>query len=346
MRAAIFRNFQGPVEIQEVSCPHLGEHDALIDVKACGICRSDWHAWMGHDTDVALPHVPGHELAGIVAAVGSKVQRFHVGKRVTVPFCCGCGNCAECKLGNSHICDHHSQPGFTHWGGFADQVLIKQADVNLVELPQTIDFVSAASLGCRFITAYRALVDQARLGRSEWIAIHGCGGVGLSAVMIAKSLGASIIAIDVQSDRLRSAIELGADVTLDASKVDVVSTVREISGRGANVSIDALGHPQTCFNSIDCLAKRGRHVQVGLMLAEHSRPEIPMASVIAKELEIYGSHGMQPTRYENIFNSIESGDLRPDRLVSDTVKLEQAAELLMRFDQFPNSGMTIIDFSL
>ncbi|MEI6525528.1 MAG: zinc-dependent alcohol dehydrogenase family protein [Planctomycetota bacterium] len=346
MRAAIFRSFQGPIAIEDVPEPVPNQHAAVIEVRACGICRSDWHAWMGHDTDVALPHVPGHELSGVIAALGKSVQRFRVGQRVTVPFCCGCGSCIECRSGNTHICDNHSQPGFTHWGAFADQVLIQQADTNLVALPDSIDFVSAASLGCRFITAFRALIDQAQLKQDQWIAIHGCGGVGLSAVMIAKALGAKIIAIDVQESRLESARNFGAEAILDASKVDVVSAIREITQRGAHVSIDALGHPQTCYNSIECLAKRGRHVQVGLMLAEHARPAIPMASVIAKELEIYGSHGMQPTHYPRIFEMIAAGKLAPERLVSNTVGLEDGAKLLTQMAEFPNSGMTIIDFSL
>ena len=346
MKAAIFRSFQGPITIESVPEPTPEEHDAVIEVKACGICRSDWHAWMGHDSDIKLPHVPGHELSGIIASVGNSVKNFHVGQSVTVPFCCGCGNCIECKLGNTHICDAHSQPGFTHWGGFADQVLIKQADTNLVPLPDSIDFISAASLGCRFITAYRALVAQARLESDQWIAIHGCGGVGLSAIMIAQSIGAKIIAIDPQPARLDWALQLGALTTLDPSKVDVVAAIREITGRGAHVSIDALGDPLTCFHSIECLAKRGRHVQLGLMLADHSKPQIPMASVIAKELEIYGSHGMQPACYQEIFEKIQSGSLKPQLLVSNTVSLEQGARLLMEFDRFPNSAMTIIDFKI
>jgi alcohol dehydrogenase len=346
MRATIFRSFQGPIAIEDVPEPVPNQHAAVIEVRACGICRSDWHAWMGHDTDVALPHVPGHELSGVIAALGKSVRQFRVGQRVTVPFCCGCGSCIECRSGNTHICDNHSQPGFTHWGAFADRVLIQHADTNLVALPDSIDFVSAASLGCRFITAFRALIDQAQLKQDQWIAIHGCGGVGLSAVMIAKALGAKIIAIDVQESRLESARNFGAGAILDASKVDVVSAIREITQRGAHVSIDALGHPQTCYNSIECLAKRGRHVQVGLMLAEHARPAIPMASVIAKELEIYGSHGMQPTHYPRIFDMIASGKLAPERLVSNTVGLEDGAKLLTQMAEFPNSGMTIIDFSL
>jgi alcohol dehydrogenase len=346
MRAAIFQTFQGSIDIQDVPDPVPAEHAAVIALRACGICRSDWHAWMGHDPDVRLPHVPGHELSGLIAAVGKSVKNFRVGQRVTVPFCCGCGTCTECKLGNTHICDHHSQPGFTHWGGFADRVVIQQADVNLVALPEGIDFISAASLGCRFITAYRALVSQARLEQGQWVAIHGCGGVGLSAIMIAKSLGARVIAVDVQTSRLETASDLGAEVTLDPSSVDVVSAIGDITGRGAHVSLDALGHPQTCYNSIACLAKRGRHVQVGLMLAEHSEPSVPMAMVIAKELEIYGSHGMQPSCYREIFDKIASRQLFPERLVSNRVGLEQGAKLLTEFDKFPNSGMTIIDFSI
>ncbi|MCY3005907.1 MAG: zinc-dependent alcohol dehydrogenase family protein [Planctomycetota bacterium] len=346
MRAAVFRSFQGPIAIEQVPLPIPSDADAVIELKACGICRSDWHAWMGHDTDIQLPHVPGHELSGVVANVGKSVRRFHAGQRVTVPFCCGCGACTECNLGNTHICDNHSQPGFTHWGGFADQVLIRCADTNLVALPDSIDFASAASLGCRFITAFRALIDQAKLQRNEWIAIHGCGGVGLSAIMIAKALGAQIIALDIQPNRLESARELGADFLLNPSLLDPSAAIRDITGRGAHVSIDALGHRQTCFNSIDCLAKRGRHVQVGLMLAEDSHPAIPMASVIAKELEIYGSHGMQPTHYPRIFEMIDSGAISPERLVSNTVGLHRGAQLLTQFAEFPNSAMTIIDFSL
>jgi alcohol dehydrogenase len=201
-------------------------------------------------------------------------------------------------------------------------------------------------LGCRFITAFGALIDQAQLQCNEWIAIHGCGGVGLSAIMIAKALGAKIIALDIQPNRLESARELGADFLLNPSLLDPSAAIRDITGRGAHVSIDALGHRQTCFNSIDCLAKRGRHVQVGLMLGDDSHPAIPMASVIAKELEIYGSHGMQPAHYPRIFEMIDSGAISPERLVSNTVGLHRGAQLLTQFAEFPNSGMTIIDFSL
>ncbi len=342
MQAAIFDTFRSTIQVRDVAELQPNDDGAVIQVHACGICRSDWHAWMGHDSEVQLPHVPGHELAGTILSVGPKVLHWRPGDRVTAPFCCGCGTCPECQRGFTHICDNYTQPGFTQWGAFAEQVEIRHADVNLVALPASVDFVSAASLGCRFATSFRALVDQARLKAGEWIAIHGCGGVGLSALMIAKAIGALTIAIDIQSERRSLASSLGATETIHPDQCDVVQRIREITGRGAHVSIDALGHHQTCWNSIACLAKRGRHVQVGLMLGSQSNPPIPMSNVIAGELEIYGSHGMQALDYPRMLRMIESGAIDPSRLVSDTVTLQQGAKLLTEFDRFPNHGITVI----
>lgn len=346
MKAAIFETFGGPIAVRDVAAPRLAADGVWIDVRACGICRSDWHAWMGHDADVPLPHVPGHELAGIVAEVGSEVRNWSVGDRVTVPFCCGCGSCLECKTGNSHICDRHTQPGFTHWGGFAERVQIRHADFNLVALPKSIDWVTAASLGCRFVTSFRAVIVQGRLQGGEWIAVHGCGGVGLAAIMIAASVGGRVIGIDIDPIKLQWAKRLGAQEVIDGSQGKVVERIHAITGRGAQVSLDALGDRRTCWNSIACLAKRGRHVQVGLMLGDQSDPPIPMATVIAKELEIYGSHGIQPTEYPRILEMIEGGRLRPQELISETVSLERGVDRLMHMGQFPIPGISVIDMSL
>jgi alcohol dehydrogenase len=228
-------------------------------------------------------------------------------------------------------------------GAFAERVEIRHADINLVGLPESIDFLTAASLGCRFATSFRAIVHQGRVAAGDWVAVHGCGGVGLSAVMIANAVGGQVIAIDVQPERLAAACQMGAKEVIDGSKCDVVKRIREITGRGANVSLDALGNHTTCWNSIECLTKRGRHIQVGLMLGEQSNPPIPMSSVIGKELEIYGSHGMQSVEYQRMFRMIQSGQLRPQQLISDTVTLEQGAQLLTRMDEFPNAGITVIE---
>lgn len=343
MKAAVFDHFRSPLEIRNVpdTLPH--EDAVVIAVRACGVCRSDWHAWMGHDSDVQLPHVPGHELAGTVAAVGGAVRRWSPGDRVTVPFCCGCGTCPECESGNMQICDRYTQPGFTQWGAFAEQVEIRYADINLVPLPDAVDFVTAASLGCRFATSFRAVLHQGRATAGDWVAVHGCGGVGLSAVMIARAVGAQVIAVDIQPQRLAAAKRLGAVETLDASRIDVVAQILEITGRGAQLSVDAFGSHETCWNSIECLAKRGRHVQIGLMLGDQSDPPIPMAAVIAKELEVFGSHGMQAYEYQRMLRMITSGFLEPSQLISDVVSLEQGAALLTRMERFPNTGITVIE---
>ncbi len=178
MRALYYEAFGGPVTVETVPDPVPTPDGVVIQVQASGLCRSDWHGWMGHDADIRLPHVPGHELAGVIEAVGAGVRQWRPGDRVTLPFVCGCGSCPQCASGNHQVCDRQFQPGFTHWGSFAEYVAIQYADLNLVRLPECVDFVTAASLGCRFATSFRAVVDQGRISSGQWLAVHGCGGVG------------------------------------------------------------------------------------------------------------------------------------------------------------------------
>ena len=344
MRAAVFEEFSMPLTVQTLADPVPQRHGAVIRVQATGLCRSDWHGWMGHDPDVKLPHVPGHEIAGVVEAVGRDVGRWKAGDRVTLPFICSCGSCPECAAGNQQVCERQFQPGFTHWGAFAEYVAIPHAEVNLVRLPDDFDFVTAASLGCRFATSFRAVMDQGKVAAGQWLAVHGCGGVGLSAIMIARAAGARVVAIDITADKLALARSLGAVASIDASQVeDVVEGVKELTGGGAHVSIDALGHPLTCFNSVANLRKRGRHVQVGLMLADQRHPAVPMDKVIANELEILGSHGMAAHNYAAMLDLIRVADLHPEKLVEKTISLDEAGAELAAMDSFSGAGVTVID---
>jgi alcohol dehydrogenase len=345
MKAMYYELFGSRPEIRDVPDPTPGDDGVVIKVAATGLCRSDWHGWKGHDPDIHLPHVPGHEFAGRIVATGGNVKRYRVGQRVTVPFVSGCGHCAVCHSGNQQVCPDQFQPGFTHWGSFAECVAIDYADTNLVALPDSIDDATAASLGCRFATSFRAVVDQARTRPGEWIAVHGAGGVGLSAIMIATALGANAIAIDIADDKLDFARQCGAVATINAAEVtDVVAAVRDITAGGAHVSIDALGHPTTCYNSISCLRRRGRHVQVGLMLGDHANPAIPMSRVIGHELEIYGSHGMQAWRYDAMLDMLAAGKIAPQKLIGKRIGLEQAVEPLMAMDRSDGIGITVIEF--
>lgn len=344
MKAAIYRTFGGPLSVEEVPDPDPPPGGVVISVRATGLCRSDWHGWMGHDPDIRLPHVPGHELAGVIETVGTDVANWKPGDRVTLPFVCGCGACPQCESGNQQVCDKQFQPGFTHWGSFAEYVSIDYADVNLVRLPEDLDFVTAASLGCRFVTSFRAVVDQGQVSAGQWVAVHGCGGVGLSAIMIARALNARVVAIDIDDQKLEFAGSIGAEVLINANKVDsVADSLKASTNGGAHVSIDALGSTVTCSNSIDGLRKRGKHIQVGLMVGDDRSPMLPMDRVIADELEILGSHGMQAHRYAELLAMIRAGELRPDLLIGKRISLEDALLALPDMNSFTSTGVTVID---
>ena len=344
MRAVVYDQFGERPELRVVPDAAPVPGGVVVEVGATGVCRSDWHGWMGHDPDIRLPHVPGHELAGTIVALGADVRRWQVGDRVTVPFVAGCGHCSECQAGHQQVCEQQFQPGFTHWGSFAQYVGLQYADQNLVRLPDSMSFVTAASLGCRFATSFRAVVQQGRVRGGEWLAVHGCGGVGLSAIMIGRAIGARVVAVDIDDEKLERARALGASVTVNSRTVsDAVQAVRDETGGGVHVSLDALGHPQTAFNSVANLRRRGRHVQVGLLLGDQSRSSLPMDAVIAKELEIYGSHGMAAHTYPDMLGMIEAGLLQPEKLIGQHLTLEESIDALVNMDQFAVAGVSVID---
>ena len=342
MRALVVAAAGSRPEVREVPRPAAPAGGVVVRVAATGMCRSDWHAWAGHD-EVSFPHVPGHELAGELLEVGTGVERWRVGDRVTVPFVCGCGRCEWCLAGNAQVCPDQEQPGFTHWGSFAEYVALHAADTNLVAIPEQVDFATAASLGCRFATAYRALVGRARVTEGEWLTVIGAGGVGLSAVMIARALGARVVAVDRNREALAVAAELGVEHTLLADGADIPSAVGDLTGGGSHVAIDAVGSEQTCADAILSLRRRGRLVQVGLLPSISGHPRVPMSRVIGWELDVLGSHGMAATDYPGMLALIEAGSLQPQRLIERTIGLDAAAELLPRFDQAKVAGMTMID---
>ncbi|MEL4455679.1 zinc-dependent alcohol dehydrogenase family protein [Lutimonas vermicola] len=344
MKAAVYETFQGPISVQNVEDPKPNDHGVVISVKATGLCRSDWHGWMGHDTSIELPHVPGHEFAGTIELIGKNVKNHKVGDRVTAPFVCGCGSCRQCLSGNHQVCERQSQPGFTHWGSFAQFVALDHADINLVKLPEEINDVTAAILGCRFITSFRAIVYQGKVSGGQYVAVHGCGGVGLSAIMIARALGAQVIAVDIKDASLKLAKKLGAMATINASQNnDIAEQVKTISNGGVHVSIDALGSDITCYNSVSNLRIRGKHIQVGLMTGKDKKAKVPMDKVLADELEIIGSHGMQAHKYPDMLEMIKNGKLQPEKLIEKTISLQEATIALPGMTKFDTHGVCVIN---
>jgi len=333
MRAVLFDAFGGELTLTDVADPTPAPHGVVVAVDATGVCRSDWHGWQGHDDDITLPHVPGHELAGTVVAVGADVRRWRPGDVVTTPFVTACGTCPECATGNQQVCREQTQPGFTGWGSFAEFVALDHADVNLVRVDG--DPVHAAALGCRVATAFRAVTDVARVRAGEFVAVHGCGGVGLSAVAVAVAAGAHVIATDPAADARQLALSFGAFQVLDPSAVDAIPALTD---GGAHVSLDAVGHPAACEASIRCLRRRGRHVQVGLLPPVAGRAVVPMERVIAYELQVLGSHGMAAHDYPRLLNLA----LPLDRLVTRELPLDEGPRALAEVADASTPGITVL----
>lgn len=340
MRAVQYDQFGSVPSIVHLPEPEAPADGAVVRVEATGVCRSDWHAWKGHDDSVRLPHVPGHEFAGVVTSAGPAVTRFAVGDRVTAPFVFACGSCPECLDGATQVCTRQQQPGFTLPGSYAECVVVPHGDVNLVALPDAVGFVEAAGLGCRFGTAYHALHARGRVTEGEWVVVYGCGGVGLSTVIVAVAAGARVVAVDVSPAALARAAALGA-VTV-AMEDGVAAAVRRITDGGAHLSVDAFGSRATSVAAVDSLRPRGRHVQVGLLLGAEAEPAIPMGRVIGDELELLGSHGIAVGEYGAMLDDVVAGRLRPAESIGRTIAFDDLPSALVAMDGPASSvGMTV-----
>jgi alcohol dehydrogenase len=285
---------------------------------------------MGHDADIVLPHVPGHELAGTIAAVGAGVTGWQVGDRVTTPFICACGVCEQCLEGNQQVCPNQLQPGFNYWGSFAEYVAVPYAAVNLVRLPDDMDFATAAGLGCRFATSFRAVHQVGQIQSGERVAVFGCGGVGLSAVMIASALGAEVIAIDTNPEALKLAVQYGA--------AHAASTVADFDG--VQVTIDALGSNEIVQQALRVLRPRGRHVQIGLL---PSGVSLDVGRLIGQELSWLGSHGMPAHAYPEMLELVAAGKLSPSSLITRTITLDETPAALAALSDGTPAGVTVIE---
>jgi alcohol dehydrogenase len=342
VKAVVFEQFGGPLQVRDVPDPEPLPDGVVVRVKSTGVCRSDWHGWQGHDPGIRLPHVPGHEFSGEVVAVGREVRTLAIGDRVTVPFVSGCGACAPCRRGDPQVCDHQFQPGFTHWGTFAEYVALQHADLNVVRLPESLSFEAAASLGCRFATAYRGLVQLAALQAEETVVVFGCGGVGLSSILVARALGARSIGVDIDVDKLELARAAGAHLVVDARDADVVQRIVAATNGGADVSVDALGSSLTLGQSLQSLRKRGRHVQLGLVVGE-AVTTVPMGQVIANELVLFGGHGIAARSYPDLFALISDRKVPIERILGPRLGLADVPLQLERMTRFGGTGIALVD---
>ncbi|WUH98983.1 alcohol dehydrogenase catalytic domain-containing protein [Spirillospora sp. NBC_00431] len=352
MRAAVIEELGRPLEIRDVPVPACPPDGAIVRVGANGICRTDWALWAGDfwtgGPEITPPFVLGHEFAGTIEEVGRDVRGgWKPGDRVTFPMNPGEGTCEMCRAGDQHVCEHVDTlvPGVSYWGAFAEYVAVRHADVNLVALPEPLGFVDAAGLACRYMTAFHGIVDQARVRGGEWVAVHGAGGgMGLSAVEIAAATGANVIAVDISDAKLAAARELGAVHAVNAASGDPAEAVRELTGGGAHVSVDAVGIADACRASVLSLRNRGRHLQLGhTTRTERGEVALPIDVMMVRELEFLSAFGMQGQRFGTLLNMIEAGRLDPGRVVSRTVRLDEAGDVLRSMATYDTLGVVVID---
>lgn len=341
MRAAILRAYNADLSIEDVPDPICPPDGVVLKVLACGICRSDWHGWVGEHPKVKPGAIPGHEYSGEVVDAGP-LARWQVGDLVIAPFILSCGECPECRSGQTTTCRSQRVPGFGDPGAYAEFIAVPHAH-NLARLPDMLSPVLAAGLGCRVTTAWHALTGRAALQAGEWLAVHGTGGVGLSALILGRALGARVVVVDVVPERLAHALSLGAEAAVDARDGDVGARIVEITGGGAHVSIEALGIPATVNASVECLRPLGRHVQIGLPTGHMARMEINLNAVYMKQLSLFGSRGMPSWRYPSLLTLIEMGRVDVSPIVARTVPLSGASAELRAFNGPMPPGVAVID---
>ncbi len=343
MRAAVVREFNEDLSIETVADPVCPDNGVVLQVAACGVCRSDFHGWVGEHPKVTNGSILGHEYCGTVVATGGQAKH-KIGDRLIAPFILGCGDCPACQTGASNTCESAIVPGFGAPGAYAEYVAVP-FDHNLVHLPEAMSPALAAGLGCRVTTAWHALTDRANVRAGEWVAVHGTGGIGLSALLLAKMLGARVVVVDVVEEKLIHAKSLGADAAVNALKEDVPAAIRDITGGGAQVSIEALGIEATTNASVECLATLGRHVHVG-MPAGDGIMQVNMRAIYAKQLAFYGTRGMPSWKYPSLLGMIERGDVDLSPMLDREVSLSGAsAELRAMKGPTPPGTAVITDFA-
>nr|WP_217360621.1 alcohol dehydrogenase catalytic domain-containing protein [Ruegeria arenilitoris] len=339
VRAAVVREFNEDLSIETVPDPTCPDNGVVLEVAACGVCRSDYHGWSGAHPKVQNGSILGHEYCGTVVEAGSNAKH-KVGDRLIAPFILGCGSCHACQTGVSNTCANQIVPGFGAPGAYAEYVAVP-FDHNLVHLPDTLSPALAAGPGCRVTTAWHALTDRADVAAGEWVAVHGTGGIGLSVLLLAKMLGCRVVVVDVVDEKLEHAKLHGADATVNASKEDAATAILEITGGRAHVSIEALGIETTTNASLECLAILGRHVQIGMPSGD-GWMRMNMRAIYSKQLSVFGTRGMPFWKYPRLLGLIERGDVDIQPMVAREVRLEDASGELRAMRGPTSPGTAVI----
>lgn len=341
MKAVWFSELGGPEKLQfgDQPRPEPGPEQALIRVQACGVNRLDIYARTGR-TPVKLPHISGSEAAGEVVAYGPGVARepAPVGARVAVAPYLFCGQCEYCRLGDETVCVKGDILGLGGQGAFAEYVVVPVS--SLVPLPEGVDAISAAAVGLAMITAWRLLVNRAKVRAGDTVLVHAAGsGVGSAAVQIAKLAGARVIATVGSSEKMALARKLGADDVINYHEQDFAQEARRLTGkRGVSLVVEHIGG-DTWEKSVSCLARGGRLATCGATTGNDGKTNI--WSLFAKELSLIGSYGGTRADLATVLSLVASGQLKP--VIHRTLPLENVADAQRMLEQREAFGKIVID---
>ena len=331
MKAVRIIEMGKPLELQEVPVPNIGDKDILVQVHAAGICHSDAHYRAGRSSMGMMPITLGHEVAGVVEKIGSQVTNIKAGERVCLHYNVSCGDCYHCATGNEQFCDTVKMIGHHIDGGYTEYIVVPAR--NAIPLPEEIPFEAGATLMCASATAYHAL-HKGRVKAGERVAIFGVGGLGMSAIQLAKAMGAvEVFAVDIQQDKLELASEYDA-IPIDASRVDPIEEIRKLTkDRGVNVSLEMIGLRKTMEQAIDSVGNLGRAVMVGLN-------QEPIAintymQVLGKEAEIIGSNDHLLSELPTLVDLARRKILDTSHVVSQVIPLD-ADKINQRLDDLEN----------
>lgn len=320
--------------------PEPGPDDALVRVMAAGICHSDAHYRAGKSRVEPLPLTLGHEVAGVVEKVGSSVSKFKSGDRVCLHYLATCGKCDYCEEGNEQFCGTGKMIGKYRDGGYAEFILMPAR--SLFHLPDEIPFEQGAILMCSSATSMHAL-NKARLKAGETVAVFGVGGLGLSAIQLAKAFGAGqVFAVDINGAKLAMANDMGA-VAIDAANVDPVKELKRLTnGRGADVALELIGLPLTMRQTVQSLAIQGRAALVGI--TDKTFEIAPYEEVLNREAEIIGVSDHLASELPLLIEWVRQGKLNLSNIVTSTIPLDADAinETLDGLEKFGDEGRVVI----
>ena len=328
-----------PLEEQEIGVPSVAARDVLIRVRAAGICHSDAHYRAGVSPVKHLPLTLGHEVAGVIERVGAEVRNFKPGDRVCLHYLVTCGECAFCRAGNEQFCPGAEMIGKHRDGGYAEFIAVPERSV--FALPKEIPFEQGAIMMCSSATSLHAL-RKARLRPGETVAVFGAGGLGISAVQLAASLGAArVFAIDINPSKLAIAAQFGA-IPVD-TRQDPVARIRELTnGRGVDVALELIGLPLTMRQAVQSLAVLGRAAIAGLTLETFEIA--PYSELLSKEAEIIGVSDHLASEIPMLLEFVREGKLDLSRDIIRSVPLEAAAvnQALDRLEKFSEDVRVVI----